>query len=98
MYIILIAWIYVVFMMAIMEKNAVAGIMTFLLYGLLPAGILFYLMRNGHRRRQRHALEQQHRQDAQTPENKPEIQLKTQLEDQLDTQPDTQPKSRQEYR
>lgn len=68
MYIVIVAWIYVVFMMAIMEENAVAGIMTFLLYGLLPVGILFYLMRSGHRKRKRYVLEQQRQQNVPTQE------------------------------
>ena len=59
MYIIVVAWIYVIFLMSVTEKTAVAGIMTFLLYGLLPVSILIYLMRTGHRKRKRHAQEQQ---------------------------------------
>lgn len=50
MYIILIAWIYVVFMMAITETSAVAGVMTFLLYGVLPASIIFYIGTSGKRK------------------------------------------------
>jgi predicted DNA repair protein MutK len=64
MYIIVIAWIYVVFMMAITETSVVAGIMTFLLYGLLPVGILVYLMDSGRRRRKRRAQEMQQREEA----------------------------------
>jgi len=74
MYIVIVAWIYVVFMMAIMEENAVAGIMTFLLYGLLPVGILFYLLRSGHRKRKRYVLEQQRMRDMPTPQEKQEEQ------------------------
>ncbi|GGI16534.1 MAG: hypothetical protein REI95_09695 [Oxalicibacterium faecigallinarum] len=50
MYIILIAWIYVVFMMAITETSAVAGVLTFLLYGVLPASIIFYIGTSGKRK------------------------------------------------
>lgn len=50
MYIILIAWIYVVFMMAITETSAVAGVMTFLLYGVLPVSIIFYIGTSGKRK------------------------------------------------
>ncbi|HWU97649.1 MAG TPA: hypothetical protein VN114_03975 [Oxalicibacterium sp.] len=64
MYIIVIAWIYVVFMMAITETSVVAGIMTFLLYGLLPVAILVYLMDSGRRRRKRKAEEIQRREQA----------------------------------
>lgn len=63
MYIIVIAWIYVVFMMAITETSVVAGIMTFLLYGLLPVAILVYLMDSGRRRRKRKAEEMQRREE-----------------------------------
>lgn len=57
MYIIAIAWIYVVFMMAITETTVIAGIMTFLLYGLLPVSIIVYVMGTGGRKRKRLAQE-----------------------------------------
>lgn len=63
MYIVIVAWIYVVFMMSVTEKNAVAGIMTFLLYGVVPVGIMFYLMRSRHRKHRRLAQERQRQQD-----------------------------------
>lgn len=53
MHIVVIAWIYVAFMMAITEKSAVAAVMTFLLYGLLPVSILVYLTGGARRRRKR---------------------------------------------
>jgi membrane protein implicated in regulation of membrane protease activity len=46
-----IAWIYVVGLMALTEPSVVAGLMTFLLYCVLPLSILFYL--TGSRRRKR---------------------------------------------
>lgn len=49
MHIIVIGWIYVVLMMAITEQSIVAGIMTFLLYGVFPVSIILYL--TGSRRR-----------------------------------------------
>lgn len=52
MYIVYIAWIYVVLMMSVTETSVVAAIMTFLLYGALPVGILYYLA-GGKRRRSR---------------------------------------------
>lgn len=58
MYIVAIAWIYVVLMMSITEHSVVAGIMTFLMYGVLPLTIILYLMRTPHRKRQRQATEQ----------------------------------------
>jgi len=68
MYIIAIAWIYVVFMMAITETSIVAGIMTFLLYGVLPVTIIVYVMGTGQRKRKRHAQEMQHRAEIQKSE------------------------------
>lgn len=63
MYIIAIAWIYVVFMMAIMEASVIAGIMTFLLYGVLPVTIIVYVMGTGQRKRKRRAQELQRREE-----------------------------------
>ena len=40
MYIVAIAWIYVVLMMSMTEQSFVAGVMTFLLYGLLPLALI----------------------------------------------------------
>lgn len=53
MYIVAIAWIYVVFMMSVTEHTVVAGIMTFLLYGVLPLSIILYLMGTPQRKRNR---------------------------------------------
>jgi bacteriorhodopsin len=53
MYIVAIAWIYVVFMMSITERSVIAGIMTFLLYGVLPLAIILYLMGSPERKRRR---------------------------------------------
>ena len=50
MWIVALAWVYVVGLMALTETNVVAGIMTFVCYCLLPLGILFYI--TGSRRRQ----------------------------------------------
>lgn len=49
MYLIVIAWIYVVLMMAVAEATnttgtVMGGIITFLMYGVGPAGLLVYLM------------------------------------------------------
>ncbi|MNR98475.1 hypothetical protein D3C72_296810 [compost metagenome] len=65
MYIIAIGWIYVVFMMAITETSVVAGIMTFLLYGVLPVTIIVYVMGSGQRKRKRQAAEMQRRAELQ---------------------------------
>lgn len=44
MYIIAIGWLYVTVLMAASEETLLAGITTFLFYGLLPCSILMYLM------------------------------------------------------
>lgn len=56
MYIVAIAWIYVVFMMSITEESVVAGVMTFVLYGILPLTIILYIMGTSQRKRRRAAL------------------------------------------
>lgn len=43
MHIVVIAWAYVVFMMAVTESSVIAGIMTFLIYGVIPLSIILYL-------------------------------------------------------
>jgi hypothetical protein len=53
MYIVVIAWIYVVLMMSITEHSVVAGLMTFLSYGILPLGIILYITGSPARRRKR---------------------------------------------
>lgn len=56
MYLVVIAWIYVVLMMAVAEATNTTGtvlgaIITFFLYGVGPAGLLVYLMRTPARQR-----------------------------------------------
>lgn len=58
MFIVAIGWMYVVLMMSIAEETAVAGVMTFILYGLVPVAILLYLSGGGKRKRRRLAEEQ----------------------------------------
>lgn len=50
MWIVAIAWIYVVGLMSVTETSIVAGVMTFLFYCILPLSILYYL--SGGKRRQ----------------------------------------------
>ncbi|MEY3884602.1 MAG: hypothetical protein RIS87_377 [Pseudomonadota bacterium] len=50
MYIIAIAWLYVTVLMAATEKTVVAGIFTFIFYGLLPCAILLWVLGVKHRR------------------------------------------------
>jgi hypothetical protein len=56
MYIVVIAWMYVVLMMSVAEATNVTGtvlgaIVTFILYGLLPVVLVVYLMRSPARSR-----------------------------------------------
>ena len=55
MWIVAIGWSYVVILMAATETSVIAGIMTFLLYCMIPLSILFYLT-GGKRRKARRAL------------------------------------------
>lgn len=57
MYIIAIAWIYVVLLMSFTETSIVAGLATFLFYGLAPLALLLYLMGTPQRRRNRRKKE-----------------------------------------
>ena len=62
MHLVIIAWLYVALMMAVAEATNTTGtvlgaIFTFLLYGLLPVGLLAYIMMTPARRRARHARE-----------------------------------------
>lgn len=57
MYIVAIGWLYVALMMAITETSIVAGVATFLLYGLAPVSIVMYIMGTPGRQRRRKARE-----------------------------------------
>lgn len=62
MYLIVIGWMYVVLMMSVAEATHTTGsvlgaIVTFFLYGVLPVGILVYVMRAPQRRREIKARE-----------------------------------------
>ena len=62
MYLVPIAWLYVAFMMAVVEATSTQGTVlgaffTFVLYGLMPIGLLLYFMGTPGRRRQRLARE-----------------------------------------
>ncbi|MEO0028609.1 MAG: hypothetical protein RJB45_650 [Pseudomonadota bacterium] len=63
MYIVPIAWLYVALMMSVAEAtnsngSVLGGIVTFILYGILPTGIIVYIMRAPQRKKARLALEQ----------------------------------------
>src|SRR5688572_23834770 len=53
MWIVAIGWIYVVILMAATETSVVAGVMTFLIYCMIPLSILFYLTGSKRRRARR---------------------------------------------
>jgi hypothetical protein len=61
MHLVAIGWIYVVLMMSVAEDTAVAGVMTFVFYGLVPVALLLYLSGSGQRKRRRAAREVQAR-------------------------------------
>ena len=50
-YIVAIAWLYVVILMSVTETNVTAGILTFVFYGLLPLSVLLWLIGTPARRR-----------------------------------------------
>ena len=69
MYLVVIAWLYVVVLMAVAEATSPAGSVlgagiTFALYGLLPLSIVMYILGTPGRRRKIHAREMQERADA----------------------------------
>jgi membrane protein implicated in regulation of membrane protease activity len=51
LHIVAIAWMYVVVLMAVLERSWLTGLMTVLLYGVLPLSILIYLFGTPGRRR-----------------------------------------------
>jgi len=62
MYIVAIAWIYVALMMSVAEATntngtVLGGIVTFILYGILPTSIIIYIMDAPRRKRVRLARE-----------------------------------------
>ena len=62
MYIVAIAWIYVALMMSVAEATntngtVLGGIVTFILYGILPTSIIIYIMDSPRRKRVRMARE-----------------------------------------
>ena len=55
MYIIAIAWLYVTILMAASEASLVAGVLTFVFYGLAPLALLLWLLGTPQRRRNQRA-------------------------------------------
>ncbi len=66
MYLVAIAWGYVVLMMAVAEATSAQGtvlgaVFTVLLYGVLPLAILLYVLNTPHRKRALRAAEERER-------------------------------------
>jgi hypothetical protein len=62
MYIIAIAWIYVVLLMSLTEHSIIAGLMTFLFYCIVPLTIILYLIGTPRRKRARLAAKNSEKQ------------------------------------
>lgn len=63
MYLVILGWLYVALMMAVAEAmhsngTVLGAIVTFILYGLLPLGLVVYVMNTPHRKRALRAREQ----------------------------------------
>lgn len=50
MYIVAIAWMYVVILMSATEKSVTAGLLTFIFYGALPCALFLWILGAKHRR------------------------------------------------
>jgi hypothetical protein len=53
MYIVAIAWLFTVLLMAATEPSLTAAVLTFVFYGLLPCGLLLWIVGTPQRRRNR---------------------------------------------
>ena len=58
MYIVAIAWIYVAAMMGLTETSFIAGVLTFVFYGLAPLALFLWLVGTPARRRLKKKQEQ----------------------------------------
>lgn len=52
LYLIAIAWIYVVLLMSLAESSIIAGIMTFIFYCVIPLSLVLYILSSPARKRQ----------------------------------------------
>ncbi|GCB04545.1 hypothetical protein [Ralstonia sp. SET104] len=57
MYIVAIAWLYVVLMMSLTEQSWIAGIGTFVFYGVAPLSLFLWIAGSPARKRRRKAQE-----------------------------------------
>jgi hypothetical protein len=53
MYIVAIAWLFVTVLMALTERSVIAGLLTFLLYGLAPLMLFWWIVGTPRRRARR---------------------------------------------
>lgn len=60
MYIIAIGWLYVTLLMALTESSIVAGVLSFIFYGLAPTALLVWLLGTKARRRRSAAIAGDH--------------------------------------
>jgi membrane protein implicated in regulation of membrane protease activity len=72
LYLIAIGWLYVVLLMALSERSAVAGAMTFVLYGALPLAVVLYIVGTPGRRRRAREREAAKRQSDAAATNAPQ--------------------------
>lgn len=52
LYLIAIAWIYVVLLMSLTESSLIAAVMTFIFYCVIPLGLVLYILSSSARKRQ----------------------------------------------
>lgn len=71
MYIIAIGWLYVTLLMALTEGSVIAGVLSFVFYGLAPTALLWWLLGTTARRRRRAQLEAAERQAAMSADEAP---------------------------
>jgi hypothetical protein len=57
MYMVAIAWLYVVILMSITERSVTAGLVTFFFYGVFPLAIVLWIGGTGRRREMRRRAE-----------------------------------------
>ena len=77
MHVVTLAWMYVAVMMAVAEATSTQGtilgaVITFVLYGLLPLGLVLYVMGTPARKRARAAQEAREAEEAQMAQQAPE--------------------------
>jgi hypothetical protein len=68
MYIVAIAWLYVVILMALTSSSFTRGLVTVVVYGLAPLALLLWLMGAPHRRRLRERASMPVRDQSHTPD------------------------------